>query len=94
MLSATKLKRTNKNMNNTTTQTGFTAIIEMENSHNQIILNDVTLRKSHGSTSLAFEISINNKFLVIRGRLIKGENEKTFHIESNENKHIIKEILS
>ena len=81
-------------MENTSMQSGFTVVIEMTNSHNQIILNDVKLRKTHGATSLKFEVMINGKFLLLKGKLMKGESSNILHIDSDVNGHLIKEILS
>ncbi len=72
---------------------GFTVIIEVEGSHNQVIINDATVRKVVGANKDGYEVQVNGKFLTIRGHLAKGDNKKSFHISSEGNQHIIKKVL-
>lgn len=70
-----------------------TVIIEIEGGHNQIIINNAIIRKALGGLSNPFEVRVNNKWKIIKGRLAKGDNDKTFHIQGAENKFLIKEVL-
>jgi len=103
MLSAMKLKLNFKDMENIkyneggtnfTQNKGFTVIIETSNAaHCQVVIHNAILRKTLGATNDAFELQVNGKFLTIRGRLIKGDDVKSFHIQGDENKSIIKAVL-